>query len=53
MMTFILKHPSSLVQFLPFYYHKQRGMVFDANMIIVYSVIGIISLIGVVIGFLI
>ena len=53
MMTFIIKHPSSLVQFLPFYYHKQRGMVFDANMIIVYSVMGIISLIGVVIGFLI
>ncbi len=51
MMKFVIKHPRSWVQFLPFYYHKQRGLVFDANLIIAYSVIGTIAVVGLVIGF--
>jgi hypothetical protein len=51
LMTFVIKHPRSWIQFLPFYYHKQRGMVFDANMIIVYSTISVVILIALGIGF--
>ena len=50
MMKFVIKHPHSLVQFLPGYYHKERGLVLDANMIIAYSIIGTIALIGVGVG---
>ena len=50
MMKFVIKHPRSWIQFFPCYYHKQRGMIFDANMIIAYSVIGTIALIGIGVG---
>ncbi len=51
MMKFVIKHPRSWFQFLPFYYHKQRGLVLDANMIIAYSVIVAMVGIGLGIGF--
>ena len=53
MMKFMVKHPRSWLQFLPFYFHKQRGLVLDANMIIAYVVIGIIIAIGFIVGFVV
>lgn len=39
MLKFIVTHPRSLFQFVPFYYSRKKGFVYDANLIILYLVI--------------
>lgn len=36
-LKFMIRHPSSLTQFIPFYYNKQRGFVYDINLILIYA----------------
>lgn len=38
LLHFITRHPKSLVQFLPLYYSKRRGWIFDMNMTLIYLV---------------
>ncbi len=47
MIRFMVRHPFSLVQFLPLYYTKERGLVKDKNLMVIYSfflVIGVIAI---------
>ena len=39
LIKFMIKHPKSLTQFLPVYYTKKHGIVYDINMIITYAVL--------------
>ena len=45
LMKFMIKNPKSLTQFLPIYFHRKYGLVYDLNMILIYMFI--FSLIGV------
>lgn len=36
MLKFMIKHPKSFTQILPFYYTKKHGFVYDINLIIIY-----------------
>ena len=36
MISFMIKYPKSLSQFLPFYWTKKHGFVYDINLIIFY-----------------
>jgi len=46
MLKFILRHPLTLVQFLPIFYTKKRGIYYDLNLIIFYSFMIIIAVIA-------
>ena len=37
---FMIKHPKSFTQLLPFYYTRKRGFVYDVNMILMYMIWG-------------
>ncbi len=50
MMKFIMRHPLSLVQFMPVYWTKNRGLIVDYNLIIIWSVISVIVFLGLLIG---
>lgn len=51
LMKFILRHPFSLVQFVPIYYHRKRkGWIVDNNLLIGWVVLIVIILIGLAIG---
>lgn len=52
MLKFMIKNPSSLVQFLPIYWVKKRGWIVDLNLIIIYSVIAAIVAAVMFFGFL-
>lgn len=45
LMKFMLRHPKTFTQFLPFYWTKKHGFVYDVNLIIIYVVI-----IGIILG---
>ncbi len=53
LMKFMIRHPLSLVQFLPIYYTKKRGLIKDKNLIIIYTFFLIIASIGVFFGLVI
>lgn len=38
MLKFMIRHPKSFTQLLPFYWTKKSGFVYDVNMIIMYAV---------------
>jgi hypothetical protein len=50
LLKFMVRHPSSLSQFLPIYYSKRWGWVYDANLIIIYSILFSLITIGITIG---
>lgn len=39
MAMFIFHHPKSLFQFVPFYYTRKKGFVYDSNLIILYIIL--------------
>ncbi len=39
---FMIKHPKSLTQILPLYWSKQKGLVYDINMTIMYLMMGFV-----------
>ncbi len=43
MFKFMARHPLSLVQFLPVYWTKKRGLIVDLNLIIIYSILIVIA----------
>lgn len=45
MVKFMVRHPLSLVQVLPAYYSKERGLVYDKNSIFIWSIL--LSIIGI------
>ena len=47
LLKFMLKHPKSFMQFLPFYWQKDKGFVYDINAILLYT--GIIVIVGAVV----
>lgn len=47
---FMLLHPSAWSQLLPAYYNKKHGLVYDSNLIIIYSVIIMLLVGGVTLG---
>ncbi len=50
LMLFMVKHPKSFSQLLPFYYSKSKGWVYDINTCIIYGTfISLVSL-GIFIG---
>jgi len=51
LIKFIFKHPLSLVQFLPAYYTRKKGLVLDLNLIVIYSVVLSVLSTGIVLGF--
>ncbi len=53
LMRFMFRHPKSLIQFLPVYYTKERGIIKDKNLIVIYSFFLIIALIGIYFGVII
>jgi len=46
---FMIRHPLSFTQFLPFYISKKRGLVYDANLCIAWAFVLTAIIIGVVI----
>lgn len=38
LLKFMFKHPKSFTQLLPIYWHSKRGIVYDVNLIITYSI---------------
>lgn len=48
---FIIKNPKSLSQFLPLYFSRDYGIVYDLNLILVYSIIIIFIVFGAFIGY--
>ncbi len=50
MMKFIVRHPFSLVQFVPIYWTKKRGLIIDYNLIIIWCVICLITFLGLFFG---
>lgn len=42
---FMLKHPKSFSQLLPIYWSKKHGFVYDINLILIYSVIGLLLIV--------
>lgn len=51
MMKFIVRHPLSLVQFMPLYYTRSKGWIMDKNLVIIYSILTFIITVGLIIGF--
>ena len=47
LLYFILKNPRALSQLLPVYYTKNRGIVYDLNLILFYSILLGISALGI------
>jgi hypothetical protein len=46
---FILKHPSTLIQFLPFYWSfRRKQIIYDLNMIIIYGFMLLIISLGLI-----
>jgi len=39
---FMITHPRSLTQLLPFYYSREKGIVYDVNMIVMYLMMGFV-----------
>ena len=37
LLKFMLKHPKSFIQIIPFYWTKKHGFVYDINLMIIYS----------------
>lgn len=52
MLKFMIKNPSSLVQFLPIYWVKKRGWIADLNLIIIYSVLSAVIGLVIFLGFI-
>lgn len=50
LLKFMIKNPSSFSQFLPIYYTKRWGWVYDKNLIFLYTIIIILLTIGLTIG---
>lgn len=50
MILFIAKNPRSITQFLPFYWTKEYGLVYDINLILLYFVIGFLIAAGLILG---
>ena len=48
---FMIRHPKALFQFLPIYITKKHGLVYDINLILIYSFIISISMLSVWLGF--
>lgn len=48
---FIFHHPKALHQFLPFYYTRKKGFVYDTNLIILYTLLLVTIGIGSFIAF--
>ncbi len=53
LIKFMVRHPLALVQFLPIYYTKKRGLIKDNNLIVVYSFFLIVALIAIYFGIII
>lgn len=49
-LMFMFNHPKSLTQFIPFYWNRRYGFVYDINLIIVYIVFILIMVAGFYIG---
>lgn len=47
---FMIKYPKSLIQFLPIYYTRKHGFIYDVNMILMYSFFIFIISISIIIG---
>lgn len=50
---FMLKHPKSFTQLFPIYYSKERGFVYDINLIILYTILTLITTITAYISWII
>ena len=50
MIQFIVQNPRSLTQFLPIYWTKDYGLVYDLNLILIYGVIVFLITLGLIIG---
>jgi hypothetical protein len=53
LLKFMVLHPKSFMQFLPFYYSKTWGFIYDINRIVIYSIVIMLIVAGIVIGMLI
>lgn len=42
MLKFMVKHPKSLTQLLPLYWSKNKGIVYDLNLSLIYVFFGIV-----------
>ena len=51
MFKFMLRHPKSFTQFLPFYFSRKRGFVYDVNLCIIYLVTLLLVSLGVFLSF--
>ncbi len=49
-LKFMIRHPKSLTQFLPFYYSRKRGFVLDVNLSLMYLILVIIIFSSIGIG---
>ena len=50
LMKFIIRHPFSLIQFVPIYWTKKRGLIIDYNLIIIWFVVALIVFFGLLFG---
>ncbi len=50
MMKFMVRHPLSLIQFVPFYWTKKRGYIVDYNLVIIWICISVVVFIGLLLG---
>lgn len=50
LLKFMIKHPRSLTQFLPIYFQKSRGLVYDINSLLFYVMYISLVLLGIIIG---
>lgn len=50
LLRFMISHPKSLTQFLPIYYSRKWGFVYDMNLIIIYLFIILLLTVGLIIG---
>jgi hypothetical protein len=50
LLKFMILHPASFTQLLPFYYSKKWGITYDMNLIMVYVILIILLIIGFMIG---
>jgi hypothetical protein len=50
-LKFMWKYPKSISQFLPFYFSKKHGFVYDINLIIIYLMVIIAIGVGIFFAF--
>jgi len=52
LLNFMFRHPRAFYQFLPIYFTKKYGLVYDINLILMYVFIFIIIGVSVYVGFI-